>query len=141
MNGFDVALLVSAIVLVWVVQIILSYRQAIGMSHRIADLRRKGTVAVGLGRGRLRSRTYAVVSVDRNDRVTDVEVLRGWTSFSRPRPIPNLAGVRFEQLCDTGTVSALDAPLQAALCQVVETIRADRSAKKGEGGAAIAQRA
>jgi DNA-binding transcriptional regulator of glucitol operon len=136
----DLAIPITIIVAAWVLQIVLSYRQAIQFGKRVADMRRSGTVAVGLGRGRLRARTYAVVSVGRDDRVVAAEVLKGWSTLSKPRPIPSLPGLPYERLCDTPAVSGLDAPLRAALCQVVETLREDRAAKAREGGA-IAQSA
>ncbi|HEY8868302.1 MAG TPA: transcriptional regulator GutM [Candidatus Limnocylindrales bacterium] len=138
----DIAVFIGVIVLLWVLQLALSYRQAIGFSKRIAEMRRSGTVAVGLGQGRYRSRTYAVVAVGRDDRVLAAEVLKGWTTLSRPKPIPDLPGLPYERLCDTPAVATFDSALRAALCQVVTTLRKDRAAKQtAEGGAAIAQRA
>jgi DNA-binding transcriptional regulator of glucitol operon len=138
----DLAALIGVIVLLWIVQIVLSYRQAIGLTRRIADMRRQGTVSVGLGHGRLRSRVYAVVAVDRNDSVIGVEVLRGWSSLSKPKPILELSGLPYERLCDTAAVASFDSALRSALCQVVATLREDRAAKQAvEGGDAIAQQA
>lgn len=136
----DLAIPIAIIVAAWILQIVLSYRQAIQFAKRVADMRRSGTVAVGLGRGRLRARTYAVVAVARDDRVVAAEVLKGWSTLSKPRPIPSVVGLPYERLCDTPAVAGLDAPLRAALCHVVETLREDRAAKAREGGA-IAQSA
>jgi DNA-binding transcriptional regulator of glucitol operon len=136
----DLAIPITIIVAAWILQILLSYRQAMAFGRRVAQMRRSGTVSVGLGRGRLRARTYAVVAVGRDDRVVAAEVLKGWSTLSKPRPIPSLLGIPFERLCDTPAVAGLDAPLRAALCQIVETLREDRAAKAREGGA-IAQSA
>jgi DNA-binding transcriptional regulator of glucitol operon len=128
------------VVIAWVLQLVLSYRQAIEFSHRIADLRRQGTVAVGLGRGFLRARVYAVVAVGRDDRVVGAEVLRGWSTLSNSKPIPGLPGLPYERLCDTPAVAGFDKALRDALCQVVATIQDARAARRGaEGGAPIAQ--
>ena len=130
------------IVLAWAAQIILGYRQAIAFSHRIADLRRHGTVAVGLGRGRLRSRVFAIISVGGDDRVAGAEVLRGLTTLSTSKPLPGLVGLPFERLCDTPAVADFDKPLRDALCQAVATISEDRASHRtGEGGAPIVQQA
>jgi len=132
----------ALIVVAWVAQLILSYRQAIAFSHRIADMRRMGTVAVGLGRGRLRSRVYAIISVGRDDRVVAAETLRGLTSLSASKPLPGLPGLPYERLCENPAVAELDRPLRDALCQAVATIREDRASQRtGEGGAPIAQQA
>ena len=140
MNGVDLATIVGVVVVLWVVQLVLSYRQAIGMSRRIADLRRRGTVAVGLGRSRFKARTYAVVSIDRADRVVGVEVLSGWSNFSKPKPYTELLGIHYEDLCENPTVEAFDVTLRAALCQAVSVLReARQAASKADGGVAIAQ--
>jgi len=131
--------LAGLIVTAWIVQIMLGYRQAIEFSHRIADLRRQGTVAVGLGRGRLRSRVYAVVAIGRDDRVVGAEVLRGWSTLSNAKPIPDLRGLPYQRLCDTPAVAPFDKALRDALCQVVTTLRDGRMTQSGEGGAPIAQ--
>ncbi len=130
------------IIAAWISQLVLSYRQAIAFSHRVADMRRKGTVAVGLGRGRLRSRVYAIISVSRDDRVVAAEALRGLTTLSASKPLPGLPGLPFERLCDTPAVADFDKPLREALCQAVSTIREDRASRRtGEGGSPIAQQA
>jgi DNA-binding transcriptional regulator of glucitol operon len=133
----DLAIPIAIVIAAWILQIVLSYRQAIAFGRRVADMRRLGTVTVGLGRGRFRGRTYAVVAVGRDDRVIAAEVLKGWSTLSKPRPIPDLTGLPFERLCETPAVAKLDAALRAALCQVVETLRKDRAAKAREGGAIV----
>lgn len=132
--------LAGLIIAAWIVQIVLSYRQAIEFAHRIAEMRRAGKVAVGLGRGRFRSRVYAVVAVGRDDRVVGAEVLRGWTTLSKPKPIAGLPGLPYERLCDTPAVADFDEALRDAFCQVVTTLRDDQAARRAaEGGAPIAQ--
>ena len=126
---------IGLIVLAWLVQLLLGYRQAISFGHRIADMRRLGTITVGLGRGRFRGRTYAVVAIGRDDRVIAAEVLKGWSTLSKPKPIPGLPGLPYERLCDTPVVVDFDSALRAALCQVVTTLRADRAEKQAAEGA------
>ncbi len=134
--------IIGIVIVAWVLQIVMSYRQAIAFSRRIADMRRVGTVAVGLGQGRFRSRTYAVVAIRPDGRVAAAEVLTGWSSLSAPKPIPNLPGLPIERLCGTPVVADLSPALQQALCQVVSTLGDDMAAKRGaEGGAPIVQRA
>jgi DNA-binding transcriptional regulator of glucitol operon len=140
LSGTQLAILIGIVVALWILQLLLSYRQAITVSKRIADLRRRGMVAVGLGRGRYRSRVYAVLAVDRSDRVVGVEVLRGWSTLSRPKPIAELAGLQYLDLCEAPPVAAFDASLKDALCQAVTVVRQAREAEaKGEGGVAIVQ--
>lgn len=140
LSGLALAPVVGVIVLMWVLQLVLSYRQAILVSKRIADLRRGGTVAVGLGRGRFKSRVYAVVAINRHDRVIGVEVLQGWSTLSRPKPIAELNGLAVAELCGGPSVAGFDTAFKAALCQAVKVLREAREAEsKAEGGVAIAQ--
>ena len=130
------------IIVAWIAQLVLSYRQALDFSHRIADMRRNGTVAVDRGRGRLRSRVYAIISVGGDDRVVAAEALRGLTSLSAAKRLPGLTGLPYERLCENPVVADFDRPMREALCQAVATIREDRASRRtGEGGAPIAQQA
>jgi DNA-binding transcriptional regulator of glucitol operon len=136
----DLLVVAGLVVAAWIVQIVLSYRQAIEFAHRIAEMRRLGKVAVGLGRGRLRSRVYAVVAVGADERVMGAEVLRGWSTLSKSKPIAGLPGLPYERLCATAAVADLDKALQDALCQVVTTLGEARAARQAaEGGAPITQ--
>jgi DNA-binding transcriptional regulator of glucitol operon len=136
----DLLVVAGLVVAAWIVQIVLSYRQAIEFAHRIAEMRRVGKVAVGVGRGRLRSRVYAVVAVGADQRVVGAEVLRGWSTLSKAKPIPGLLGLPYERLCATAAVADLDEALRDALCQVVTTLRDDRAAQRAaEGGGPITQ--
>lgn len=136
----ELVVIIGLIVAAWLVQIVLSYRQAMEFAHKVADMRRLGRVVVGLGRGRLRSRVYAVVAVGHDDRVVAAEVLRGWSTLSKPKSILGLPGLPYERLCDTPAVADLERSLRDALCQVVTTLREDRPTHRtGEGGAPIAQ--
>ncbi len=140
MSGSEGGLLVGALVAMWVVQILLAHRQAIAVTRRIAEMRRRGTVAVGMGRARLRGRTYAIVSVDREDRVIDAQVLRGWSLFAEPRPIPGLAGQSLFMLDDERIAPSKDPALRAAINQALTTLRQARAeSATREGGAAIAE--
>lgn len=142
MNGISLVPVIGVVIAMWILQLLLSYRQAIGVSRRIADLRRHGTVAVGLGHGKYRSRVYAVIAVNRADQVVGVEVLKGWSTLSKPKPIAELAGLPYQDLCASPAVAALDAALKDALCQAVTVVRGAREAEsKAEGGVAIAQHA
>lgn len=137
MSGSEGAILIGAIVALWIVQMVLGYRQAIGLSRRVAELRRRGTVAVGMGRGRFRSRTYAIVAVDRADRIVEAESLRGWTAMATPKPIPELRGMSLGAPEHDRVLSRQDPALRAALRQALSAIQESRAAREeGKGGAA-----
>jgi DNA-binding transcriptional regulator of glucitol operon len=141
MSGPEAAVLIGAIVALWVVQIALGYRQAVHVSRRIAELRRRGTVAVGMGRGRLRRRTYAIVAVDPLDRIIQADVLSGWTTVAAVKPLPELTGLSIASADRDPIVVAKDRALQTALRQAFEALRSRHAIRETtEGGTAIAQR-
>lgn len=140
MSGSEGAILIGAIVALWIAQLVLGYRQAIKLSRRIADLRRRGTVAVGMGRGRFRSRTYAIVAIDRADRIIEAEALRGWTTVASPKPIPGLTGLSLHAPDHDRLVAEQDPALRTALGQALSVLRESRgTVQTTEGGAAIGQ--
>jgi DNA-binding transcriptional regulator of glucitol operon len=87
----------------WGVQFALAYWQLRRFHRRIAELRKLGRCSVGLHGDRWRGRTYAVLAIDRQDRVLDVEVFRGWTVLAQLRPIEGLAGMRLDAILGTAT--------------------------------------
>lgn len=138
MSGSEGAILIGVIVAMWIAQMVLGYRQAIKVSRRIADLRRQGTVAVGMGRGRFRRRTYAIVAVDRADRIIEAEALRGWTTVATPKPIPELRGLTLHAPEHDRVVASQDPALQVALRQALSAIKESRVAhEQAKGGAAV----
>ncbi|MER3417553.1 MAG: hypothetical protein C4343_00120 [Chloroflexota bacterium] len=137
MSGSETAIFIGVIVTLWIAQMVLGYRQAIKLSRRIAELRRRGTVAVGMGRGRFRRRTYAIVAVDRGDRIVEAEALRGWSSIATPKPIPELTGLSLHTADRHELMANRDPALQAALRQALSAIKESRAAQEHAKGGAL----
>jgi glucitol operon activator protein len=85
----------------WALQFVLAYWQLQRFHRRIAELRKLGRCAVGLHGDRLRGRTYAVVVLDANDRVRQVETFSGWTVLSKLQPVEGLAGMALRTITST----------------------------------------
>jgi glucitol operon activator protein len=84
-------LILAAVVAGWVVQLYLTYQQSMAFNRQVLQLRRSGTVSVGLGGKRYRGgRAYVAIAVDDHGIVRDAISLRGFTTFARPRPAPPL---------------------------------------------------
>ncbi len=120
MNVPTPLLLLGAVVAGWVVQTLLSWRQARAFTRDTARLRESGQVSVGSGGRRYRGgRAFVAVAVDERGTVRDALVLRGWTTTARAKPLPQVLGRRVEQLSRDGdladlTGSAREAARQAA---------------------------
>lgn len=89
---------VLALVL-WLVQLALSYRQARLFSKRIRELRKLGLCATGLAGGMYRGRTYvALVAQPLTRNIVKVELLQGLTIFARLKPVAQLEGYQLDDL-------------------------------------------
>lgn len=114
----NVAILLAAVVLGWLLQLWLTSRQSLAHTRATARLRSLGTVAVGKGGRRYRGGVAFVSLATDGRRVTGAISLRGFTTFARPVELPALVGLRLgvvagdrplEGLTDNERVAAREA--------------------------------
>jgi DNA-binding transcriptional regulator of glucitol operon len=110
----------------WIVQMLLSWRQGKRFMTDIAVLRDAGVVSIGCGKRR-GLRTYVALAF-RDGVVTDSRTLNGVTVFARAKPHPELLGTRADALIN-GTVPGLDRRTAAAAAQA-STLYAQRRRRK-----------
>jgi DNA-binding transcriptional regulator of glucitol operon len=108
--------------LAWVLQLFLSIGQMRRFYRRVADLKRLGRTAVGVGGGTYRGRAYAVVVVDPTGRVVTAELMTGISVFAHLKPLTEVRGWNLQALCQTPP-AALKKKQQAALCAAAKKIR------------------
>lgn len=102
-------ILLGAVVAGWALQTLLTYRQSATFRQDTAGLRGLGTVSVGAGGRRYRGgRAFVALAVDEAGRVRGALVLRGWTTFSRARPLSPVVGQRASKLAGPAQISGLD---------------------------------
>jgi glucitol operon activator protein len=98
--------LAIAILLAWVLQMVLAYRQARIFYRRINSFKKMGRCATGLAGGRYRGRTYVALVADPQTRVLiKAEQLRGLTVFAGLKPIPQLEGKSLDELLAPNVLS------------------------------------
>lgn len=108
----NIGWVLGALVVGWVLQLALAWRQARRFYAGVAQLRRQGgRVAVGVGRRRYR-RTYVALAV-RGVTVTDALVLAGATVLATARPEPRLVGRRISELAGGRPVAGLPEGVRA----------------------------
>lgn len=91
----EALILLAAVVAGWMLQMHLTLQQSTAFNKRVVELRRQGTVAVGVAGRRYRGgRAYVALAIDDVDVVRDALTLQGWTTFARGRPLPALIGLR-----------------------------------------------
>lgn len=91
--------LLAAVVAGWILQLYLTYRQSTAFATDVRDLRRWGTVSVGVAGRRYRGgRAYVALAADDRGIVRAAISLSGWTTFARARPVPALFDVKLTQV-------------------------------------------
>jgi DNA-binding transcriptional regulator of glucitol operon len=111
----------------WLLQLVLAYRQAQGFMARVRALRRFGDVVIGASGRRLRGRAYVALAVGPDDRVTAAEALRGVTVFAHARPVPMLLNRSATELAAGAAVPSIPARVLAAAQSAASSLHSDRT--------------
>lgn len=120
--------LLAAVVAGWLLQSFLTFRQSMAFNTQVRELRRSGTVSVGVGGRRYRGgRAFVGIAIGPSGVVTDALTLRGWTTFARSRPLPALIGTRVNRLCGENQIAGVRKAERAAAAQAAELYRRPRS--------------
>ena len=98
----------------WVVQLLLAWRQARRFMGRVAALRRSGRVTIGLAGNRVKGRAYVALAVTPDDRVAAADALRGMTVFASGQPVPALVGRTAAELAAGAEVPGIPARVGSA---------------------------
>ncbi|MBW3601515.1 MAG: transcriptional regulator GutM [Actinobacteria bacterium] len=110
----DLLLLTVLLAGCWGLQMYLTGRQVRAFMRQVAQLRRLGPTATGVGGGRATRRVYVALASDASGRVVGARRLGGVTTLARPRPAPELEGLALAELADArGDASARAAAMAA----------------------------
>ena len=121
-------ILLAAVVAGWMVQLYLSYQQSMAFSRQVRQLRRSGTVSVGVAGNRYRGgRAFVAIAVDDHSVIRDALTLSGWTTFARARPLPALFDVKTPVVRSGRELSGLSKQQRDAARQAVELLRSEGS--------------
>ena len=127
-------LLLAAVVGGWIVQSIFSYRQSNGFRRDTAAMRQLGTMTVGTGGRRYRGgRAYVALAVDSGGRVRGAQVLRGWTTFAKAKPLTAVVGQRINKVAGDSPIAGLDRTAREA-CREAATLFLSARQEWREGG-------
>lgn len=118
-------LLLGVVVAGLVVQAAFTMRQTNAFSAAVRDLRRHGSVAVGGAGRRYRGGTaFVAIASDDSGQVTRGISLTGWTTFARPRALPQVEGLPLSQLGRGDPISSVDERARRALQNAAQTLQA-----------------
>ncbi len=80
------------IAVAWILQILLGLLQIKSFNKRYVQLRRKGKVAIGKVKGKLRAGTVVLIAIDDNCNIVQAEKIQGLTVFARLKSMNTLVG-------------------------------------------------
>jgi DNA-binding transcriptional regulator of glucitol operon len=107
----------------WLIQFLFSYLQMRRFYSRINKLHRDGSVWIGMAGSAWRRRQYAVLVVDKNDKVVHVEQLSGWTVLATLKPVPGVDGITLADITDDGVQLPVNKKLLLAMRNAVKHIQ------------------
>ena len=120
-------LLLAAVVGGWVIQLYFTYKQSMAFNHDVRRLRTSGKVSVGVSGKRYRGgRAFVAIAVDDFGIVRDAITLRGFTTFARSRPLPELFGLKVNQVKGTRDVPHISRQQREAARQAAELLKPGR---------------
>lgn len=119
-------ILLGAMVVMWLAQFALTYRQMRGFYRRLRLLNKKGLTAVGMNGGRYRGRAYGVLVVDEDNRIAHAESMGGWTVFASLRPEPDLVGMSLREVIENEETLPVAAKLRVAFANAARDLQAAR---------------
>lgn len=84
----------------WFLQVWMVGQQTRNFYQRMKVLRKDGRASIGLAGNIYKGRIYTVLVLDEEDRIVHAEKLAGFTVFAKLKPVPELEGVKLEDLMD-----------------------------------------
>jgi glucitol operon activator protein len=110
----NIAVIFVLLAIMWALQFGLTYMQMRKYTARLKIIRQAGLTAVGMAGTKYKGKSYGVLTIDKDNRVIHAEKMSGWTTFSNLRPVPQLVGMRVEEILNEDKDLPLPKKLQEA---------------------------
>jgi glucitol operon activator protein len=119
----QLALIFGALVVLWVIQMFFTWRQAQTFMGEVRKLRQSGVVAIGMGGRRYRGgRAFVAIAHKDEGRVVRALLLTGYTVLSKPKELPALADMELEVLAAGGAPESLKPKIREAATMAAKTL-------------------
>jgi glucitol operon activator protein len=99
-SDFNYAYIFIILAVAYALQLLLTGWQAKRFFRRLKELRRDGTLSIGLSGGKWSGRIYAVLVVDDDMNIIHAGELSGMTIFSQLKLVDGLVGLNARELLD-----------------------------------------
>jgi glucitol operon activator protein len=123
----------------WVLQYALTFWQMRRYNKRLSELRKGGLVWVGLNGSAWKGRQYAVIVVDKENKIVKVEQLSGWTVLATLKPVPGFEGRPVSDLTDENVTLPVSEKMLLALRDAVKHMEAHARKQAEKAAAARAE--
>jgi DNA-binding transcriptional regulator of glucitol operon len=119
----SLVLIFGGLVTMWVVQMFFTWKQAQRFMGDIKNLRRDGTVAIGVGGRRYRGgRAFVALAHKDGGTVVRALTLTGYTVVSKPKELPALAGMTLDALASGEAPMSLKPKIREAAVMAAKTL-------------------
>lgn len=116
--------LIFAMVVMWLAQFFMAHRQLKLFYRRMAQLRKSGLTAIGLAGNQYKGRSYAVLTIDKHDRIVHAEQFSGWTVFATLKPVPEMVGLPLSDVLTNSSRLPVPEKLQTAFANAARELQA-----------------
>lgn len=113
---------IIVIAIAWILQILLGLLQIKSFNKRYVELRRKGKVAIGKVKGKLRAGTVVLIAIDDDCNIIQAEKIQGLTVFARLKSMNTLIGENLLKI-DPVVLEKLDKLTLLAVTDAVNNYR------------------
>lgn len=118
----NAGLILLLIGVMWVVQLFLTYRQAMRFNDTLKPLRQQGRTAIGMGGKRYRGGRAFVAIAEKEGIVVDARMMTGFTVFAAPKPCPELIGLSLTRLAEDGDIPGMSKKVKLAAQMAANTL-------------------
>jgi DNA-binding transcriptional regulator of glucitol operon len=122
--------IILCFVIAWVIQYTMTYFQMRRFNKRLNELKKIGITSVGMSGSVYKRRTYAVLVINKDEKILKAEQFSGWTVFAGLKPVVELEGLSTKDILDDTVTIAIPSKTRSAFKNAVQQI--ENAKKKAE---------
>lgn len=122
----------ALLVVMWILQFVMTYVQMRRYTKRLKVIRQAGLTAVGMGGSKYKGRAYGVLTIDDDNQVIHAERMSGWSNFAGLRPVPDIVGMKIEDIIENQSELPVPNKLKVAFSNAASDLLKARTEGIGE---------
>jgi glucitol operon activator protein len=125
--------IIICFVIAWAIQYAMTYFQMRRFNKRLNELKKIGITSVGMSGSAYKRRTYAVLVIDKDEKILKAEQFSGWTVFAGLKPVKELEGLSTKDIMDDTVAIAIPPKMRNAFKNSVQQIENARKRAAEQG--------